>query len=395
MKILFLSFYFEPDLSAGSFRNKSLVSELQRILPEGSHIDIMTTSPSRYSNYKLRAANIEIFDDLSIRRFKVLNLNNGLMSQSLAFLIYAFRVFVQTRYRNYDIVYASSSRLMTAALGAFIARKKDLPLYLDIRDIFVDTLQDVFSKKFSWAFLPVFSKIEQYSINTAKNVNLVSPGFKNYFISKYSKANLTFFTNGIDVEFQSFSLNNKQSKSALSKPKVVYTGNLGSGQALEIIIPKLAKKLSDRLDFVIIGDGVKKQELERSLERENIKNVEILPPISRSKIKEVFETADILFLHLNKKEAFLKVLPSKVFEYAATGKPIWAGVGGFAAEFLNSNVTNTAVFDPCDEIDAIKVLNSLKMESVSRQSFVKKYSREKIMKEMACDILNCYREKLQ
>ena len=89
MKILFLSFYFEPDLSAGSFRNKSLVSELQRILPEGSHIDIMTTSPSRYSNYKLRAANIEIFDDLSIRRFKVLNLNNGLMSQSLAFLIYA------------------------------------------------------------------------------------------------------------------------------------------------------------------------------------------------------------------------------------------------------------------------------------------------------------------
>ena len=88
-------------------------------------------------------------------------------------------------------------------------------------------------------------------------------------------------------------------------------------------------------------------------------------------------------------------MPSKVFEYAATGKPIWAGVGGFAAEFLNSNVTNTAVFDPCDEIDAIKVLNSLKMESVSRQSFVKKYSREKIMKEMACDIRNCYREKLQ
>ena len=140
-----------------------------------------------------------------------------------------------------------------------------------------------------------FSKIEQYSINTAKNVNLVSPGFKNYFISKYSKANLTFFTNGIDVEFQSFSLNNKQSKSALSKPKVVYRGNLGSGQALEIIIPKLAKKLSDRLDFVIIGDGVKKQELERSLERENIKNVEILPPISRSKIKKFLKLLTSFF----------------------------------------------------------------------------------------------------
>ena len=61
---------------------------------------------------------------------------------------------------------------MTAALGHLLQERKT-PLYLDIRDIFVDTLQDVFSKN-SLGHFASFSKIEQYSINTAKNVNLVS-----------------------------------------------------------------------------------------------------------------------------------------------------------------------------------------------------------------------------
>jgi hypothetical protein len=45
--------------------------------------------------------------------------------------------------RDYDLVLATSSRLMTAALGALIARRKRARLYLDIRDIFVDTIGDV------------------------------------------------------------------------------------------------------------------------------------------------------------------------------------------------------------------------------------------------------------
>ena len=45
-------------------------------------------------------------------------------------------------------------------------------------------------------------------------------------------------------------------------------------------------------------------------------------------------STDVLFLHLNDYSAFRKVIPSKIFEYAATGKPIVAGVSGYAAEFL-------------------------------------------------------------
>ena len=46
----------------------------------------------------------------------------------------------------------------------------------------------------------------------------------------------------------------------------------------------------------------------------------------------------ILFIHLNAYPAFEKVLPSKIFEYAATGKPILAGVSGYSADFIRNNL---------------------------------------------------------
>ena len=50
MRILILSFYFPPDLSAGSFRTKSLTDALIRSTDDELEIEVITTLPNRYSN---------------------------------------------------------------------------------------------------------------------------------------------------------------------------------------------------------------------------------------------------------------------------------------------------------------------------------------------------------
>jgi hypothetical protein len=97
-------------------------------------------------------------------------------------------------------------------------------------------------------------------------------------------------------------------------------------------------------------------------------------------------------LHLNDYDAFKKVLPSKIFEYAATGKPIWAGVAGFSEQFLKREVDNAVVFYPCDVDEAERAFSRLDLVSVSRQDFVRRFSREIISRDMASDIL-CTSEK--
>jgi glycosyltransferase involved in cell wall biosynthesis len=115
--------------------------------------------------------------------------------------------------------------------------------------------------------------------------------------------------------------------------------------------------------------------------------MDLLPPVNRQELIEEYLSADVLFLHLNDYPAFEKVLPSKIFEYAATGKPILAGVSGYAAEFIKSEVSNAEVFYPGDHKGALQVLSKLKLEHTDRHAFISKYTRTNIMKDMSESIV--------
>lgn len=96
----------------------------------------------------------------------------------------------------------------------------------------------------------------------------------------------------------------------------------------------------------------------------------------------------MLFLHLNDHDAFRKVLPSKVFEYAALGKPIWAGISGYAASFVSEHIENAAVFAPCDAAAGIQSFKTLNIMTRPRHAFVERFARGRIMREMAKDVLS-------
>lgn len=70
--------------------------------------------------------------------------------------------------------------------------------------------------------------------------------------------------------------------------------------------------------------------------------------MKRDTLIKIYKSAYILYLHLNDLNTFKKVLPSKLFEYAVTCKPIWAGISGYASDFITSKIENAAVFLPCD-----------------------------------------------
>ena len=87
MKVLLLSFYFEPDLCAGSFRASALVDKLKNF--KELEIDVFTTMPNRYSNYSAEAAIKEkLYDNVSIYRINTYSDKNGLLEQLLSFYSY-------------------------------------------------------------------------------------------------------------------------------------------------------------------------------------------------------------------------------------------------------------------------------------------------------------------
>src|SRR5690606_39652594 len=113
---------------------------------------------------------------------------------------YARGVLRLVRGEQYSLVFATSSRLLTASLGAFLSRRLKTPVYLDIRDIFVDTIRDVLPRIAPFSSL-LFSPVERWTIGHAQAANLISEGFSSYFEPRYPERRFRYFTNGIDDIF--------------------------------------------------------------------------------------------------------------------------------------------------------------------------------------------------
>lgn len=387
-RIVYLTFYFRPDLCAGSFRNSPLALELAKQAKDVL-IDVYTTQPNRYSTFDANAPEFEEFNNLRIHRIALPPHKSGMLDQVFSFLKYYKEVSRLNKGKQADLVFASSSRLFTAFLGYRIAKKTKIPLYLDIRDIFVDTMNDVFkSQILKTIVLPVLKFIESRTFNYANHINLISGGFNEYF-QKFKKSTFSFYSNGIDDEFliaNNIALNNN---SGSGKQVIVYAGNLGEGQGLHKIVPQTAKLLGNKFEFLIIGDGGTKRLLQTEIEKAGINNVILKNPISRNELQKVYSSADYLFLHLNDYPAFRKVLPSKIFELATFKKPILAGVSGFSAQFIQDEINNSFVFNPCDyRALANHLLNHVENLNIDRSDFIQKFKRSIINKKMATSILN-------
>jgi glycosyltransferase involved in cell wall biosynthesis len=323
---------------------------------------------------------------------KIPSHRSDLAGQARAFAWFAKQAAAFVAQRDYDLVFATSSRLMTAALGAWIARRKSAALYLDIRDIFVDTMRELLPRPVAWPFRHAFSLVEGWTMRRADRINLVSRGFEQYFLSRYGDRRFSWFTNGIDDEFLALASGRVETAlSADTRKTVLYAGNIGDGQALHRILPEMAWELRDHARFVVIGDGGRRKELVRAVAARGAQNFELRGPVSRKELVESYRAADVLFLHLGDQAAFHKVLPSKIFEYAALGKPILAGVAGYAAQFIRDEISNAAVFAPCDWRVAANAFRSLRLVDEPRTEFMNRYSRARITRALADDVVSLAR----
>lgn len=389
MRVLYLTFYFEPDLCAGSFRNTALAIELARQLGTAGSVHVVTTQPNRYQSFKQTASAREERGNVLVDRVAVPTHANGLGDQIRSFITYYQAAHRLTKNGQYDLVVASSSRLFTAFLGARLGRKSHAKLFLDVRDLFREMILEMLRNRggigqLVWFGLaPLLRAVERYTFGHATHINLVSEGFQTYF-SRFGQATYSYFTNGIDDEF--LSIDSSKPVDAAHVKTILYAGNIGEGQGLHKIIPQVARQLGEGYRFVVIGDGGAKHKLEKAVQTEGVTTVELRPPVSRAALVDAYQKADYLFVHLNNFNALKRVLPSKLFEYGATDKPILAGVSGYAALFINQHLPNHILFAPGDVADLVEQLRTTPYQTQPRSKFLARFQRRTIVRAMASRI---------
>lgn len=383
MQILFLSFHFDPDLGPVAIRN-SLIARALSIHDTVDKINVITTLPNRWGDIATDAPTFERDGNLTIHRVKVGKYRNGVANQALVFAAYARQVIYLTKNNSYDLVYASSSKLATGFLGAYIARNQGALYYLDIRDLFMETINEYYPSNIFKIFFPIFSWINRYSIRNADKINILSEEFSTHIKKINSLVPLSSIPHGVDSQFQL--INNNYHKNEKCK-EILYAGNVGFGQSLETIISAVSQELPTPWRITVIGSGASIEKFK--IQTRELRNVNIEKPIARNDLIKRYQRTDVLLLHLNAISAFKKTLPSKIFEYAATGKPILVGAEGYLLRFIRENkIPGVYTFTPNDASSFFHAFEKIEKHHFDRGDFVKNWSREEKVREMVNDIVS-------
>lgn len=375
--IVYLSYHFEPDLSAGSFRNSAVAKAFSKKLDGKAIIHLYCTQPNRYKNATEETQPFERIGNLHIHRIVVPQHGNGFLLQMWSFWHFQRKVKKEIKKLELDYVHASSSKLFTAYLAYRIAKLRKINYSIDLRDLFSENLSElikwpVINQMTSWIVKTFF---ERPCLSNAHQIIINSEAFRDSIPARYT-GEVHFIPNGIDDEF----LNWEQSIELPDHPKIIcYAGNMGEGQGLHKIIPQLAEQLGQDYQFILIGDGSAKKKLLNEIKHRHLKNVKCLSPMKRKHVLEYYKNSHYLFLHLNDFKSFEKVLPSKVFEYGGGNIPIIAGVAGYAKKFIDMELRDSVfTFDPCDVDSVSTFLKSNTYQKSSRKEFIRKYTRKNL-----------------
>jgi len=163
-------------------------------------------------------------------------------------------------------------------------------------------------------------------------------------------------------------------------------GTIGMASGLDIVI-RAAKILRNKgrndIVFVIVGDGAIRKDLESKVNQLGLNTIIFTGLKGKKVIPNYLSITDVCLVHLLKKALFKTVLPSKIFEAAAMGKPIILGVEGSAADLVNQAKTGICI-EPENAKQLADAIEKLAQDS-NLQKTLGQSGRNYVIKHFNCD----------
>ena len=159
---------------------------------------------------------------------------------------------------------------------------------------------------------------------------------------------LAFVPNGIDLgKWQSGDREALRNRLGLAANDVLvsYVGTVGLAHGLGTVLDAAQALVhaKPRAKFLVVGDGAELHTIQRRAKDLALDNVAFTGLVPRAAAKEYLDASDICLVTLKRSPVFRTVLPSKLFEAMAAGKPVILGVEGEAREVLEASGGGIAV----------------------------------------------------
>jgi putative colanic acid biosynthesis glycosyltransferase WcaI len=224
-----------------------------------------------------------------------------------------------------DVVYATLPPLPLGVTARALARLRTAKLVVNLQDIHPEAAvaTGVLQNRRT---IRVFEAMERWVYRKADRIVVISDGFRENLLAKgVPEAKIRVVPNWADPEFVRPEARDQELREHWGRDKfaVVYSGGLTYNSNLEPLIEAAAALQNEPFQFVIIGEGVKKQSLEEAARARQLTNVTFMPFQPLERYPKVLATADMNVVTLNARAAAASV-PSKIYKLMAGGRPVLA-----------------------------------------------------------------------
>lgn len=351
MKLLFLSDNFVPESNAPATRTFEHCKEWVK---QGVEVTVVTCTPNfpygkPYEGYKNKLYQRENIEGINVVRvWSYMAENKGAVKRILDYVSYAFSAVIAGAFIKTDLIVATSPQLFTALGGCVLAKIRRKPWIFELRDLWPEGIKDTGAIK-NKKILDFLVKMELCLYRQSSFVVAVTQGLKQNLISRgIDEKKIGVVTNGANLDLFEPKEKNMEILQELGlKDKFVfgYIGTHGLAHGLEFIVRAIAKIKNERLHFLFIGSGAKKEATVALAKELKLNNVTFLDPVSKDRVVEYLSAIDVALVPLTKTQIHASLIPSKIFESASMRKPILLGVEGEAKEIVLSHKAGIA-FEP-------------------------------------------------
>ncbi|MCR4414327.1 MAG: glycosyltransferase family 4 protein, partial [Thermoguttaceae bacterium] len=343
---LFFSHYFPPEVNAPATRT---YEHCVRWAKAGHDVTVVTCVPNCpdgvvYPGYRNRLRRqVEFVDGVRVVRvWTYLAANAGTVRRIANYLSYMLSaVWTALWLPRPDVVVATSPQFFCGWAGLIVQWLKRVPFVLEIRDIWPESIETVGAIR-NRPILRFLQWMERRMYLAADHIVAVGQGYRDKIVEKADVADrISVITNGVDLRFfvpgepdpRFLHMWDLEDKFVCS-----YVGTIGMAHGLEVVLGAarlLKAKGRDDIRFCLVGDGAMRQRLEDQARRDGLERLVIFTGRQpKEEIPPILASSGACLIHLKQCELFGTVLPSKIFETMAMGRPIILGVNGEARQIV-------------------------------------------------------------
>ncbi len=402
--ILFISQVFYPEV----FRSNDLASELVK---RGYKVTVLTGIPNYpegefFEGYDKKHKRTETWNGMEIIHIPVAP--RGKSSLQLIRNYHSFAAsgkrWVRKNNIQADYVFTFETSPMSQALiGVWYGKKYHVPVYLYAQDLWPENVEAI-TGIHNRLVLGAINKMVDYIYKNTNEIFATSPSFVDDIVSRkvpVDSNKVHYWPQYAEefyrrVETPTYSdiprLNDVVNSGDF---KIVFTGNIGMAQGLEVL-PKTAVLLREYpVKFVIVGDGRYRDIfLERIREEQVEDKFIIIPRQPAERIPEILACCDAGFISFSKVKIWEHTIPAKLQSYMACGKMIIASASGETRRVIEDADCGicTETGDPASLAEAVKKIINLElperndmlyqMGNNARAYFEAHFTKSKLMDEL-------------